>query len=129
MTGPLTILHVDDEADIREVASIALELDPDVVLTSADSGEAALGLLAEGLRPDVILLDVMMPRLDGPGTLRRLRALPGLESTPVIFMTARAQSGELGAWLALGALGVIVKPFDPMDLARQVRHLLAGASA
>lgn len=129
MSGPLAILHVDDEADIREVAAIALELDPGVLLTSAGSGEAALELMAEGLRPDVILLDVMMPRLDGPGTLRRLRALPGLEATPVIFMTARAQSGEQGAWLALGALGVIVKPFDPMNLARQVRDLLARADA
>lgn len=127
MSGPLVILHVDDEADIREVAAMALELDPEVALTSAGSGEAALERLAEGLRPDVILLDVMMPRLDGPGTLRRLRELPGLEDTPVIFMTARAQSGELGAWLALGARGVIVKPFDPMELARQVRDLLAGA--
>lgn len=129
MSRPLVILHVDDEADIREVAAMALELDPDVALTSAGSGEAALERLAEGLRPDVILLDVMMPRLDGPGTLRRLRELPGLEETPVIFMTARAQTGELGAWLALGALGVIVKPFDPMELARQVRDVLAGAVA
>lgn len=127
MNSPLAILHVDDEADIRDVVAFALELDPGVALTSAGSGEAALELLAAGLRPDVILLDVMMPRLDGPETLHQLRALSGFEATPVVFMTARAQSSELGEWLALGAVGVIIKPFDPMGLARQVRDLLAGA--
>lgn len=129
MNSPLAVLHVDDEADIRDVAAMALELDPDIILTSVGSAEAALELLAQGLRPDVILLDVMMPRLDGPGALIRLRESPELKKTPVIFMTARAQSGELGAWLALGAIGVIVKPFDPMDLARQVRDMLAGETA
>lgn len=108
---------------------MALDLDPGIALTSAGSGEAALELLAGGLRPDLILLDVMMPQLDGPGTLRRLRELPGLEDTPVIFMTARAQSGEQQLYLAMGAVGVITKPFDPMELARQVRGLLAGAAA
>jgi two-component system OmpR family response regulator len=125
----LSILHVDDEPDIREVAAMALDLDPDVELTSSESGEAALVLLQAGLRPDVILMDVMMPRLDGPGALRRLRELPGLETTPVIFMTARAQSAELDAYLKLGAIGVITKPFDPMSLAGQVRDLLAEAAA
>ncbi|RYG19090.1 MAG: response regulator, partial [Caulobacteraceae bacterium] len=70
----LTVLHVDDEPDIREVAGLSLDLDPDIVLTTAESGEVALQLLEDGLRPDVILLDVMMPRLDGPGALARLRA-------------------------------------------------------
>lgn len=125
----LAILHVDDEPDIREVAAFSLDLDPDLSLTSADSGEAALGLLEGGLRPDVILLDVMMPRLDGPGTLARLRQLPGLERTPVIFMTARVQASERDRYLELGAIGVITKPFDPMTLAGQVRDLLAGSAA
>ena len=66
MSERLTLLHVDDESDIREVAALALELDPDIELHSADSGDAALVLLQGGLAPDVILLDVMMPRLDGP---------------------------------------------------------------
>ncbi len=126
MSERLTLLHVDDESDIREVAALALELDPDIELHSADSGDAALVLLQGGLAPDVILLDVMMPRLDGPGTLRRLRELPGFARTPVIFMTARAQSGELDGYLQLGAAGVITKPFDPMTLAEQVRDILAG---
>jgi two-component system OmpR family response regulator len=123
----LNVLHVDDEPDIREVAAMSLELDPDMSLTSAASGAEALSLMEGGVRPDVILLDVMMPVLDGPGTLARLRQLPGLEQTPVIFMTARAQASELSRYLDLGAIGVIVKPFDPMTLADSVRNTLAGA--
>lgn len=122
----LKLLHVDDEPDIREVAAIALGLDPRITLTSAASGEAALALIDGGYHPDAILLDVMMPRLDGPGVLSRLRDIPGLEATPVIFMTARAQSSEQDRWLALGAAGVLIKPFDPMTLAEEVRGILDG---
>ena len=103
----LSILHVDDEDDIREVAAFALELDP-------------------GFRPDVILLDVMMPHLDGPGTLARIRERAEHQATPVIFMTARAQSGEVDHYRVLGALDVITKPFDPMSLAGDVRAILAA---
>jgi two-component system OmpR family response regulator len=123
----LHVLHVDDEPDIREVAALSLELDGAMTLTSAASGMEALDLLEAGCRPDVILLDVMMPVLDGPGALARLRQLPGHEATPVIFMTARAQSSELNRYIELGAIGVIVKPFDPMSLAASVRDALAGA--
>jgi len=123
------MLHVDDETDIREVAAIALELDMDIRLTSVDSGQAALDALCDGLRPDVILLDVMMPRMDGPSVLKQLRRLPGLEATPVIFMTARVRSSEQDVFRATGAIGVITKPFDPMTLARQVRDLLSGMDA
>lgn len=126
MSTALTVLHVDDEDDIREVAAFALELDPGISLTSAASGQAALSVLDGGLRPDVILLDVMMPHLDGPGTLGRLRERPEHVQTPVIFMTARAQSGEVGHYRALGALDVIIKPFDPMTLAKDVRAILAA---
>jgi len=124
---PITLMHIDDEPDIREVAAMALELDPEISLTSVASGEAALAQLSAGARPDVILLDVMMPRLDGPGVLSALRRMEGLDETPVIFMTARAQSGEVDRFKALGAIGVITKPFDPMTLAGQVRDLLAEA--
>lgn len=122
----LRILHVDDEDDIREVAAFALELDPRISLTSAASGAAGIALLEGGLTPDVILLDVMMPHLDGPGTLRRIRDLPGHAATPVIFMTARIQPREVDQYRALGALDVIVKPFDPMTLAQDVRAVLAS---
>ncbi len=124
----LSVLHVDDEPDIREVAAMSFDLDPDISLVSAASGAEALDRLEAGCRPDVILLDVMMPELDGPGTLARLRQITGHERTPVIFMTARAQSSELSRYIALGALGVIVKPFDPMTLAASVRDTLAGAA-
>lgn len=122
----LRILHVDDEDDIREVASFALELDPDITLTSAASGDAALAALDGGLCPDVILLDVMMPHMDGPGTLARIRERPAHHATPVIFMTARAQSREMDHYRALGALDVVTKPFDPMTLAEDVRAILAA---
>lgn len=126
---PITLMHVDDEPDIREVAAMALELDPEISLTSMASGEAALEQLSAGARPDVILLDVMMPQMDGPGVLAAVRQMEGLDETPVIFMTARAQSGEIDRFKALGAIGVITKPFDPMTLASQVRDLLAEARA
>lgn len=122
----LNVLHVDDEADIREVAALALEMDPEITVRSASSGREALDLLGSGYAPDAVLLDVMMPGLDGPGTLEQLRVLPGHADTPVIFMTARAQSHELGRFLSLGAIAVIIKPFDPMTLGRQLRDHLAS---
>lgn len=123
----MRILHVDDEPDIREVTALALGIDPDIELTSCHSGRAALDALDGGLRPDVILLDVMMPGLDGPGTLEQVRAMENHAATPVIFMTARAQAQEQARFIGLGAVGVIIKPFDPMTLAGQVRDILAGA--
>lgn len=125
----MKILHVDDEPDIREVTALALGLDPDIDLTSCPSGQAGLEALSGGLKPDVILLDVMMPGLDGPGTLEQIRALDGCNDTPVIFMTARAQAQEQARFIGLGAVGVIIKPFDPMTLAEQVRDILVGAKA
>ena len=85
-----------------------------------------MAALDGGLRPDVVLLDVMMPHLDGPGTLARIRQRPAHRATPVIFMTARAQPGEVDHYRALGALDVITKPFDPMTLAADVRAVLAA---
>lgn len=123
----LKILHVDDEPDIREVAAMALGMDPEMDVRSAASGAEALAILDGDWRPDIVLLDVMMPELDGPGTLERLRRLPGHARTPVIFMTARAQSQEQDRFLSLGAIAVIIKPFDPMALAAQVRDHLASA--
>lgn len=129
MKEQLTLLHVDDEADIREVAALSFDLDPMTTSISASSGPEALSILDGGLRPDVILLDVMMPGMDGPMVLQHMRQRPALEHTPVVFMTARAQGAEVADYKALGAIGVITKPFDPMGLAQEVRDLLAGAGA
>jgi CheY-like chemotaxis protein len=120
------ILHVDDEPDIREVVELSLALDPYFVLQSCGSGGEAFALAAEW-QPDMILLDVMMPVMDGPATLLKLRENARTASIPVIFMTARAQAREVDRFRSLGAVGVIPKPFDPMTLATSVRSYVQPA--
>lgn len=117
------ILYVDDEDDIREVAVMALELDPGFLVRDCGSGRAALAVAAQW-KPDLILLDVMMPDMDGPATLAALRAQPETADTPVAFITARAGRDDAERLAALGACGIVAKPFDPMTLAAQVRALL-----
>ncbi|MFZ0559786.1 MAG: response regulator [Methylovirgula sp.] len=117
------ILHVDDEPDIREVVEASLALDPDFTVQSCGSGDAAIAVAADW-RPNMILLDVMMPAMDGPTTLAHLRDNPHTSDIPVVFMTARAQTKELEKFRALGAEGIIAKPFDPMTLAASVRSYL-----
>ena len=119
----MRVLYVDDEPDIREIAGIALGLDPSIEVRTADSGEAALALLRDWI-PDVVLLDVMMPAMDGPHLLARMRERAELASLPVIFVTARAQRSELQNFAQLDSIGVIAKPFDPMTLAATVRELI-----
>ncbi|OUS05474.1 hypothetical protein A9Q90_06260 [Gammaproteobacteria bacterium 54_18_T64] len=117
------IMYVEDEADIREIAEFALE-DEGFDLLICASGEAALEQVS-AFSPDLILLDVMMPLMDGPSTLKLLRELPGQAATSVVFLTAKVQPSEVEAYLALGALAVIAKPFDPMALPEQIRELLS----
>ncbi len=117
-----TVLLVDDEPDIRVIATVSLQMFGGLVVTTAASGREALEL-APQLCPDVILLDVMMPEMDGPETLRRLRALEATAGTPVVFMTAKVLRDEIERWLALGAIGVISKPFDPTALPGELRAL------
>ncbi|SMF61195.1 response regulator [Allosphingosinicella indica] len=119
----MRILYVDDEADIREVAAMALELEPGFEVRSCASGAEALAVVTEW-HPDLILLDVMMPQMDGPAVLARLRQRPATADTPVLFVTARTQQQEVAQLRALGAQGVIAKPFDPMTLGRQARDAL-----
>lgn len=113
------ILYVEDEPDIRTIAKLALEAVGGFVVTVCPSGEDAVAS-AVAFAPDLILLDVMMPGMDGPSTLKALRELPGLESTPVVFMTAKVQPQEIALFRSLGAVDVIAKPFDPMTLAARV---------
>jgi CheY-like chemotaxis protein len=116
----IRILHVDDEPDIREVVELSLGLDPDFTVQGCCSGREALAIAAEW-EPDIILLDVMMPGLDGPATLAQLRQNAETAQFPVVFMTARTQAREVARFWALGAAGVIAKPFDPMTLAASLR--------
>jgi two-component system OmpR family response regulator len=120
-----TILYVDDEPDIREVVELSLGLAPQLQVHTCDSGHCALQKLPE-LRPDLLLLDVMMPGLDGPATFKQMQAEPQLANIPVIFMTAKAMPQEIQRFRQLGAIGVISKPFDPMQLAEQVFVLWEG---
>lgn len=117
------ILYVDDEPDIREIAEMSLSLDPDFDVRTASGGEAALALIAEW-RPAIVLLDVMMPGMDGPAVLARLREDADTVDLKVAFVTARAQKSEIQTFATLDAVGVIAKPFAPMSLASQVRELL-----
>jgi len=117
------LLHVEDEPDIREVVEISLALDPGIILMSCSSGADALATAADWA-PDVILMDVTMPQMDGPETLSHLRRDTRTANIPVVFMTAHAQSREVEHFLSLGAAGVIAKPFDPMTLAATVRVYL-----
>jgi two-component system OmpR family response regulator len=120
----VNVLYVDDEGDLRELAQFSLELDPEMRVTTAASGAAALEHLRKAA-VDVVLLDVMMPKMDGPTVLATLRAEIGA-GPPVIFVTARALPDERRRLLDLGALDVITKPFDPTLLAQDVRAALAG---
>ncbi len=116
------ILLVEDDPDIQIVARLALSDLAGFELEVASSGREALEK-APAFAPDLILLDVMMPELDGPSTLRELRRRPALDATPVIFMTAKAQPEEVAEYRSLGALDVIVKPFDPMVLGEEIRRI------
>ena len=120
MTTLKRVLYVEDEADIRAVASIALETVGGFELLVCSSGEEALAK-AISFSPDLLLLDIMMPGMDGPSTLRALWEIPELADVPAMFMTAKVQSDEIAEYKALGALEVIVKPFDPMTLADQIK--------
>lgn len=118
------ILYVDDEADIREVAQMALELDPEMDVRTCPSGADGIEH-AIAWRPDLILLDVMMPGMDGPTVFSQLKERPETSDIPVVFITARTQAHEVAGFLELGARGVLAKPFDPMTLAAQVKAFMS----
>lgn len=123
----LKIMYVDDEADIRTIVEFALEDEEDFKLKICASGQEALDTIGN-YRPDFVLLDVMMPGMDGPATLRRIRELPEFASLPVVFVTAKVQPHEVAYFKSIGAAEVIAKPFDPMLLAGQVRDICQRVS-
>ena len=116
------ILYVEDDPDIQAVAKIALEVIGGFTLKICSSGEEAINEAAD-FAPNMILMDVMMPGMDGPTTLQKLREQTALVTVPAAFMTAKVQPDEVAHYLSLGAKGVIAKPFDPMTLAQQVRDI------
>lgn len=123
MSEPLKrIAYVEDEQDIQTVAKLALEMVGGYEVEILSSGHEAMIRLPQ-LKPQLVLMDVMMPGMDGPSTLRAMRENPALVDLPVIFMTAKAQMMEVQELKALGALDVITKPFDPMDLANKVEAI------
>jgi two-component system OmpR family response regulator len=117
-----TLLYVDDDSDIREIVEIALGLIDNLSVHTCASGDEALKLIPT-LNPDLVLLDVMMPGMDGPAVFSRMRANTEWPNCPVIFMTAKALPREIAHFRELGAAGVIAKPFDPMELGRQVLQI------
>ena len=126
---PTRILYVEDDADIREIATLALETVGGFAVRVCSSGLDAVAA-ATAFAPDCVLLDVMMPGMDGPATLAALRADAATAGLPVIFMTAKVQPAEVEQLMSLGVIGVIAKPFDPMTLAAEVRtHFERGGGS
>jgi CheY-like chemotaxis protein len=116
------ILYVEDEASIRTIAVTVLEAVGGYAVTACDSGKQALAAAADA-NADLILLDVMMPEMDGPATLEALRQIPQTAQTPAIFMTAKIQANEIAHYKRIGAIDVIAKPFDPMTLSAQIDEI------
>ncbi len=114
------VMCVEDDADIRTILQFSLGDVGGLEVCCCDSGHAALARAAS-FRPDLVLLDVMMPDMSGTETLTALRALPEMQGVPVVFLTAKALPDELEQLLQHAATGVIVKPFDPMTLATDIR--------
>ncbi|MDZ5647675.1 response regulator [Nitrospirillum sp. BR 11828] len=120
------VLYVDDEPDIRAIVELSLRHVGGLDVRLAESGGQALEILEarlEGWTPQLILLDAVMPGMDGPATLAAIRARPTLDGVPVAFVTAMTQDSEVAAFKALGAVGVIAKPFDPLALPGRVRDV------
>ncbi|MFZ0630716.1 MAG: response regulator [Acidobacteriaceae bacterium] len=122
------ILIIDDEEDIREVAALSLETVAGWDVLVAGSGAAGIAKARES-HPDAILLDVMMPGMDGPTTFRELRAIPETSGIPVILLTAKVQAADQKRFSDLGVASVMFKPFDPLILARDIAQVLGWQEA
>jgi CheY-like chemotaxis protein len=125
MTEPKTILHVDDDEDIVEITRMALQLVDTFELHQCSSGNEALRVIGS-VKPDLLLLDVMMPEMTGPELWEKVRAQPEFAALPVVFMTAKAENRISDELRDRGALEVVTKPFDPMTLGAQIRTAWAG---
>lgn len=119
------IMMVEDDPDIQVVASLALEAVGGFEVLVCSSGVEALERV-EGFAPDLVVLDVMMPGMDGPTVLKHLRERPQTANLPIVFMTAKAQSHEIALYKEMGALNVVTKPFDPMTLPQTLLDIWNG---
>ena len=119
----MKILIIDDDADIRLIARLSLSRLGGMMVIEAASGVEGVRK-AQDERPDIILLDMMMPTMNGLETLSALRSQPATAMTPVIFLTAKAVGDEVERITSLGAAGVLIKPFDPRTLSEDVRALV-----
>jgi two-component system, OmpR family, response regulator len=116
---------VDDESDILEVVRLCLEMVGGLEVICCHGGPDAIGQIP-AVRPDLILLDVMMPVMDGPATLRQLQKSPVGKNIPVVFMTARVRNTEAEEYIRLGASAVVAKPFDPSTLSSDIERIWLG---
>lgn len=125
LQDPLHILCVDDDRDTAIIIALSLSLDPTIVARQASNGAEALALLqSDDWSPDCLLIDARMPQMSGADLLAAIRRIPRYRDTPVIFLTADVRACAEGVYKALGARGMIGKPFDPLALVGQVRALL-----
>lgn len=118
------IVLVEDDDTMRMVTQLALKTIGGWDVISFASGEEALAM-AQTLKPDLLVLDVAMPGMTGPQTLQRMRALPELAKTPVVFLTASTRAAEVTSYRAHGALDVIAKPFDPRQMCQRIAAVLS----
>lgn len=116
------ILYAEDDPDIQKVAALALEMVGSFTLKICNSGLEVLAEI-EAFEPQLLLFDVMMPDMDGPSTLVKVREIEAYKTTPAVFMTAKVQPDEVQAYLDMGAVGVVAKPFDPMTLSSQIQAI------
>ncbi|MDN4175492.1 response regulator [Nocardioides sp. SOB77] len=119
-------LVVDDDDSIREITQLALEVVAGWEVVTADSGARAIELAAEH-QPDVVVLDMMMPDMDGLTTFRHLQEQASTAHVPVVLLTAKVQVGDRQLWDEMAVAGVISKPFDPMTLAAEISTMLGWA--
>ena len=117
------ILIIDDEDDIREVAALSLEATAGWQILTASSGAEGIEI-ASAEQPDAILMDVMMPAMDGPTTFKEMQKIPEIADIPVILLTAKVQGVDQRRFAGLGVAGVLFKPFDPLTLAEQMSATL-----
>jgi CheY-like chemotaxis protein len=125
---PKRILIIDDEEDIRTIAALSLETVAGWEVLTAGSGMAGIARAVE-THPDAILLDVMMPAMDGPTTFRELRSIPAVSNIPVILLTAKVQAADQKRFSDLGVASVMFKPFDPLTLAGDIARALGWNEA